>query len=440
MKKIINTIMILILILSNLTISMAQENPDNYPLSSGAAVVIDYETGEILYGRNEHGKMFPASTTKMMTAILAYENLQMDEVIKIDYDFGYVDGSSMYILQGEEFTVEQLLKTMLIKSANDAAVILGNKISGSPEEFAKLMNKRAKELGAKDTHFANPNGLHDDNHYTTAYDLALIGRKLISYDYLKEIVGTVNYSLDETPLTPEKRYYRNTNHFLWSQRQIAYKNQYIPIKYDLVDGIKTGYTNKAGNCLVSTAKNDDIRVVSVTLKSNGFEVYSDSRYLLDYGLENFKDFNILQQGEILGNVDIPFSKEKSIEYESSQSFTLARKKDFDSESINRSIKLNDELKTPIKKGNVIGRLELTEGDDLLESIDIIASSDANFIIDFEKIKSNTIYALKIISIVIVSLILICLSIRFYNIRKRKSRSLMKKRSKNKQTDSNRKSS
>ena len=175
----------------------------------------------------------PASTTKIVTALLAIENLDLEKSITVPEDFQLVDGSSMYLLPGETFTVRELIQAVLIHSANDACVLLAMEISGSVDSFVQLMNQRAIELGATNTHFVNPHGLHDDNHYTTAYDMAIMAREAMKNDEFRKIVGQSSLILPETPKTPEKRIYNNTNRFLWSKSEIIYKNQYIPIKYDI---------------------------------------------------------------------------------------------------------------------------------------------------------------------------------------------------------------
>lgn len=402
---------------------------DSLNLKGEAAILMDYETGKILYSKNPYKKMYPASTTKILTAILAYQNLDIHKKITLDYDLGFIDGSSMYLLKGESFTVDQYMHAFLIKSCNDIAVLFANAISGSVKEFANLMNQKASELGAKNTHFTNPNGLHDDNHYTCVYDMALFSRELMKYKYLKNIVKTVNYSLDETAQTPEKRYYRNTNRFLWSTRNIDYKGKSIDIKYDLIDGIKTGYTSKARNCLSSSAQKNDLRLISVVFKSEGFEIYTDSRKLIDYGFENFKRFVIQNKNNRIGSKEFKFSKENTLNYGINEDFSLVEKKDFLPSTLTKKIQLDKELSYPIKKGQIIGSISYYKNDEFIEKKELIALNDIHFLITISDILKIIIQILKYLFIIIFILFFICLIIRFINLKRRKKNRKKRKRKK-----------
>lgn len=428
MKRKLITLIVILNILFLSTFQSFALN-DSLNLKGEAAILMDYETGKILYSKNPYKKMYPASTTKILTAILAYQNLDIHKNITLDYDLGFIDGSSMYLLQGESFTVDQYMHAFLIKSCNDIAVLFANAISGSVKEFAKLMNQKASELGAKNTHFTNPNGLHDDNHYTCVYDMALFSRELMKYKYLKNIVKTVNYSLDETAQTPEKRYYRNTNRFLWSTRNIDYKGKSIDIKYDLIDGIKTGYTSKARNCLSTSAQKDDLRLISVVFKSEGFEVYTDSRKLIDYGFENFKRFVIQNKNNRIGSKEFKFSKENTLNYGINEDFSLVEKKDFLPSTLTKKIQLDKELSYPIKKGQIIGSISYYKNNEFIEKKELIALNDIHFLITISDILKIIIQILKYLFIIIFILFFICLIIRFINLKRRKKNRKKRKRKK-----------
>ena len=189
-------IIIIITLIATLipNIVSAQNTPT---ITAPHGVLIDYETGNVLFSKNAHKQAYPASTTKVMTAILTLENANLNDRVTIDYDL-YVEGSSMFLLKGESFTVEELLKALLIKSANDCAEALAIHITGSVEKFVEMMNKRAKELGALNTNFVNPHGLADPNHVTTAYDLAMIAKHAMTFDTFREIVSTTMLNLDAT--------------------------------------------------------------------------------------------------------------------------------------------------------------------------------------------------------------------------------------------------
>ncbi len=331
-------------------------------ITAPGAVLIEMDTGRVLFDQNAHQPAYPASTTKIMTALLAIEHLDMDQVIPVPEDMGPANGAAMYLLPGESFTVRELVDSLMVKSANDAAVLLARTISGSVESFAELMNQRAAELGARNTHFTNPNGLPEDSHMTTPYDLAVISRHAMQDPLFREIAAQVRVTLDETEQTPEKRYFRTSNRFMWSQALISYRDELIPIKYDVVDGIKTGWTRQANQCLVSSGEVGGIRVIAVVLGAEGYNIYADSRALLDYGFEHFEPYTLLAPGTVLGEMEIPGSIEGSIPYGVREEFTALRHRS-DPDFFQYETLLNpDPPEPPIRLGQVIGTLEVTDGD------------------------------------------------------------------------------
>ncbi len=345
-------------------------------ISAPNGVLIDYETGQILFNKNAHEQTYPASTTKVMTAILVLENANLSDTVTIDYDL-YVDGSSMYLLKGESFTVEELLHALLIRSANDAAEALAIHIAGSVEEFADMMNQRAKELGALNTNFTNPHGLPDSKHVTTAYDLAMIAKHAMKFDLFREIVSTNMLTFEPTEQTPETRYYRNTNRFLWGTgigNQILYDGKYIDIKYDIIDGIKTGYTGDAGSCLISSGVRDDYRVISVVLGAEGIEVYKDSRTLIDYGHENFSLISLTNNNSESLVASILEGKQGSVDLSIANEKMYAISKYINSNDIKQNVLINENIEAPITKGQVLGKISYSLNGEILEEVDLIANS------------------------------------------------------------------
>ena len=375
MKKTLIIILLLLTFLQNITTVQAENLPS---ITSEAGILIDYDSGNVLFQKNMHEKLFPASTTKIMTALLTLENCKLTDKIVIDYDLGYVDGNSMFVKKGEEFTVEQVLRVMLIRSANDAALVLAKHISGSTEKFIDLMNERAKKLGATDTHFNNPNGLPDPNHYTSAYDLALIAKQAMKYDKFREIVKTTMVTIPPTLQTPEQRIFRNSNKFLWaSKTPMSYKGKIVPVKYDIIDGIKTGYTVVAKQCLVSSAKKNGFRVISVILKCDGYDIYSNSRTLIDYGFDNFSSHQILDKGKILGTKDLKYTKEKVLKYSPEKDYSVVLNNSENKSAITTKVKIKDNLGKNIKKGSVVGYVELYKNKDLVAKVNLIAKDDVH---------------------------------------------------------------
>lgn len=374
--RIIGMVLSMILILNQSPIFAEKSAPT---INGEGAVVIEYETGKVIYSKNMNESLYPASTTKVMTALLTLEHGNLDDVITVPDDIGAGEGSSMYLLPGEKFTVGQLLEAMLVKSANDAAVMLANHVGGDVPSFAKMMNKRAKELGATNTHFNNPNGLPDPKHHTTAHDMALIAKEAMKHEKFRKIVKTKYVSFDQTAQTPETRVYRNTNRFLWSNTLIDYKGTSIPIKYDIVDGIKTGFTDEAKNCLVTTASKDGMRLISVVFKSEGLTVYQDTRTILDYCFDNFKVVELLSPNTLLGEKNIPFSLEGSLSLNCPSGFYSVIDKSSEIKKISKVKEISKDLKLPIKKGDSIGVIKFYDGNKLLGETSITAGNSVNSI-------------------------------------------------------------
>lgn len=413
---------IITILFFNLFISSSFASPIEPDISAEAAILIEIDSGEILYEKNANAPMYPASTTKIMTALLALEHLNLEDKITVPEDMGPADGSAMYLLPGEVFTVRELLDGLLVKSANDAAVLLARTISGDIQSFATLMNQRAKDIGCTNTSFVNPNGLHDPSHTISAHDMALIAREAMKNATFRELVSQVNVTLDETPKTPEKRYFRNTNRFLWSTSKIIYNNEYIPIKYEVVDGIKTGYTEEAGNCLVSSGEKNDIRVISVVFKASGYDVYRDSRLLLDYGFDNFEKKTLIKKDTVLGSQPINYSSQGSLEYGTNEDFVIPYLK-ASLPVYNTKIMLND-LKLPISKGDIVGKLVISN-DKSTNELTLFALNNVESIFNLNFIKQiftyNSSSILKYLGYSLSSLFVLFIGFRYYVYCKRKKR-------------------
>lgn len=236
---------------------------DKLGLVGASAILIDADTGEVLYEKNKDEQHYPASTTKMMTAILAIENLDLNKNIPIDADTPFTEGSRMYLIEGETISGKDVMYGMMLDSANDAAVAFAKKVSGTVEDFAKLMNEKAKEVGAKNTHFVNPNGLHDEKHVTTAYDLAMIARYCMRNETFRHYVGTYHYVIPATNKQQERPMY-NTNRMLYDEKtKVTVGGEQRGCKYEGITGIKTGYTSNAQGCLVASAKRGNMELIAV---------------------------------------------------------------------------------------------------------------------------------------------------------------------------------
>lgn len=261
--------------------------PDGPTVNSGSAILIEANTGTVLYEKNAHERNYPASITKIMTALLGIENCNMDDVITFSknavYSVDPFEDAHISLDVGEQLTVEQTLHAILIKSANEASYGLAEYVSGSVDEFANLMNERAKELGALGTHFTNASGLEDDNHYTTAYDMAMIGRACFENDKFMSIISLpTTYVVPETNLKDEKRYFYNKYKLLpGREKEYAYSL-----------GGKPGWTTISGNTLVSFAEKDGVRLIVCVMKSTLVDIYDDTVNLFEYGFNNYQKINI----------------------------------------------------------------------------------------------------------------------------------------------------
>ena len=261
--------------------------PKGPVIGAAGAVVMDADSGAILYGKNVDKRLYPASITKVLTALLAYENLRPSDKITFSENavFGIEAGSSNIGMDvGETITMEEALYGLLIASANEVAVALGEKVSGSESEFADLMNKRAKELGCQNSHFVNPNGLPDPDHYTSARDMALIAREVYKHPDLVHYMSQMNYHFEQSSKQPDDFWVLNTNDFLTGE-----------VKCDDIVGGKTGYTDQARETLVSFAERDGVRLVCVIMREEPPYQYYDTIDLLDYAFKNFKTVRVAEE-------------------------------------------------------------------------------------------------------------------------------------------------
>ncbi|WP_372996555.1 D-alanyl-D-alanine carboxypeptidase family protein [Lutispora sp.] len=340
-------------------------------ITSPSAILMDAETGRVLYEKESNVKRFPASTTKIMTAILCIEKGNLDDIVTIGTNPPLVErgSSQIYLIPGEQLTLEQLLYAMMLESANDAAVAIAEHISGSVEDFAKLMNKRAKELGAFNTNFVNPNGLHDDNHVTTAKDLALIAKHAMTLPKFREVVSTVNYTIPETNKQPERNYITNTNKLIWKQNKT--------FSYEYAIGIKTGYTTKAKNNLVAGALKDGTELISVVMNENSISntsnVYTNTVKLFEYGFNNYSSKKLLTKNQIVTTITVPETDEK-LNLLAADDFDLILS-DKEISNVESNITLIDDIIKPIQKNQILGYISYSIDGQQIEKISLMAAED-----------------------------------------------------------------
>lgn len=254
--------------------------PQGPQIQAESAILMDIDCGICLYEKNIHQRQYPASITKLMTALLTVENAKLSDVVTFSENAVYgiePESSHIGIDVGEQLTVEESLYGLMLASANEVAMGLAEHVAGSVEAFVDKMNQKAEALGCQDTHFMNPHGLHDENHYVTAYDMALIARAAYQNPTLRKIFSTAEHEIPSTNLEKETRYLVN-NHKLLSNPDMY---------YDGCQGGKTGFTDQALNTLVTFASRDDRTFVCVNLKTNGTPIYADTGAVLDYGFTHF---------------------------------------------------------------------------------------------------------------------------------------------------------
>lgn len=372
-KKLI--LSILVIFIFGLTIFCNRSRAEDLEIYSEAVILIEKSSGKILYSKNSEQKMYPASTTKILTAILAIETLPLDKELTASHDaiMSIPSGYSNAAIQiGETLTVEELLEVFLVHSANEAGYILAENISGSFTEFANLMNKKVKEIGCENTHFTNPSGLHDENHYTTAHDLSLIAQYCMNNDTFRSFVSMPSCTIAPTDKYQE-RYFKNTNEMLNSKSKYYNEN---------IIGIKTGYTSQAQNCLIAGFKKDGVELISVVLgapasiNTNGDSgKYTDTQTLFDYGSKNFEIKKVIAAGNIATQVNVKHATEET------KKLDLIVEKDINIFASNEifkdlspTITIKEDIVAPIYANNVLGTITY-KVDGIEYTANLIAKND-----------------------------------------------------------------
>ena len=376
-KKAISSLLSIFLVLFLFSNSILANNDDininAVNTVSEGCILMETKYNKILYSKNADKKLYPASTTKLMTAILALENCKLTDVATVSHNaifsipLGYTHAN---LVEGEKLTIEQLLNVLLIPSANDAAIVLAEHISGSVDNFAKLMNEKAKEIGCKNTNFVNPNGIHDDNHYSTAYDLCLIGRYAMKFDEIMKIAKITQYTL------PATNKYDKTDRIFNATNELIKNESLNENYYKYATGLKTGYTDLAGSCIVSTAKKDDMELIAVILNAPAIDLrYNDCKALFNYGFDNYKYTTLNSANNTVRTIQIPnATKEtKNLEVIVKDDINTLISSNIDQNTILPIIEINSDLKAPILEGAVIGKITYTINEESYSS-DLIAKN------------------------------------------------------------------
>lgn len=354
LRKISQTVLAFALIFSyNVSAVRAVE----ISVSAKSAVVMEASTGRVLYQKNAFEKMPMASTTKIMTALVAIENGNLSDMVTVSANASGVEGSSIWLSPGETMTLSDLLFGLMLASGNDAAIAIAEHIGGDVETFVGMMNDKAREIGAYNTHFVNPNGLPADNHYTTAYDLALMSAYAMQNKTFREIVKTQYKTL---PWEGHEwdRVVKNKNKILWN--------------YEGGNGIKTGFTKEAGRCLAAAAEREGMQLVSVVLCAP--DMFNDCMALMDYGFENYDNSLVVKAGEKIGEIAVRDGMEKSfpVYTEKDVYFPLTQE---EATNLKKRVYIEETLTAPVKKGQQVGRIDLWLGEDRIQSVALSAPYD-----------------------------------------------------------------
>lgn len=361
-------------------ISPSYADSDNLKTYCPSCILIEANTGKILYEKNSNDVRFPASTTKIMTAILTVENCNLDDVATVSHNAVYsipYDYTHASLKEGEELTIEQLLYALMIPSANDAAIVLAEHISGSVEEFAKLMNKRAEELGCKNTHFVNPNGIHSKDHTSTSYDLALMGKFAMQNSIIRKIVSTNQFTLPATnKYSKTDRIFNNSNDLL---------NTYSRYYYEGTTGVKTGYTGEAGNCIIASARKNDFEVILVVLGGESTNTglsqrYLDCKTLFDYAFNNYSLKTLNEKNAVLKQITVRGATEETqnLNVLIKDKIEIFSENSADLSSLEPEITLDENLMAPISANSAIGKITYnydgqTYSSDLIAETQVLSS-------------------------------------------------------------------
>lgn len=347
-------------------------------IKSPSAILIDASSGKVLYEKNAHQRLEPASVAKIMTLLIAFEAIEkgkanFNDQVKVSERAWKTGGSQVFLGPGEVQTLETLLKCIVISSANDASVAVAEHIGGSVEGFVRMMNEKAKELGLKNTNFTNPHGLSDPNLYTTAYDIAIIAKELIKYPKFFEWSTKLVDYLEHTDKKREPTMLANTNKLLG--------------KYEGLDGIKTGYHEKAGFCFVGSAKRGNLRLISVVMNAaSSNDRFEDTKKLLDYGFGYFNSVTVAKKGATVKRIKVEKGLQKDIEivYKEDKSVLVEKGKE---NEITTKIEIPDKIIAPVKKGEKVGILKVYQENKEIGQVDLVAKQDVKKITYFDILKN-----------------------------------------------------
>lgn len=377
MKKIIIIFMLSIMIIPFNVFAVTSQENSSLLENVKSGILVEASTGEILYEKNKDEKVSIASLTKMVAQIIILENiengsLKWDEIVTTSSNAASMGGTQIWLTAGEKISVEDLFKGMTMASANDATVAFAERIAGTESEFVKLMNDKVKELGLKNTVFKNCTGLDEEGHYSTAYDLSVIARELLTHDDILRFSSVYEDYIRKN--TPNKFWIVNTN------KLVRF--------YEGADGLKTGFTDNAGYTMAVTAKRDDMRLIAIVLGEQVSKVRNDeTTELLDYGFNTYKVNLIKSKGEVVKKIKIDKGSSNEVEIVTQNDILVLNKKSDATVNYDTKVTVN-EIELPVKKGTVIGKIEVLYNNKVIKSDNLIVGNDVEKINYFKYLFDN----------------------------------------------------
>ena len=376
LKKIFWLLLILLSFLANVSaLEVANESQGlNFAENAKSAIMIETSTGKIIFEKNMNDQLPMASMTKMMTLLLIMKNihdghLKWDEKVTTSEHAASMGGSQIFLEVGEQMSVEDLVKGICIGSGNDAAVAMAERIGGTEENFVKMMNDEAKRLGLQHTHFENACGLDSDNHYSSAYDMAMIAKELIQYDKILEYTGTYEDYLR-----------KNTDKSFW----LVNTNKLVRY-YQGLDGIKTGYTDKALYCITTTAKRNGIRFITVVMGEPTSAIRnSETTAMLDYGFQTYELDKVISKDKVLSSEKISFGTSSNVDVVPKEDVNILNTKSGAKRNVSYDFHIRT-IKAPVKVGDIVGKVKILENGKEIMKIDATVRSNVqkvNFFIAY----------------------------------------------------------
>lgn len=373
MKKIFLFLFIFTILISK----VYAEDKTDLIKNARSGILIDSSSGQILFEKNKDERVAPASMTKMVAQILILENIEngnlsWDEKVRASKNAAGMGGSQIWLQEGEEMSVRDLMKGITMASANDATVALAERIGGTEEKFVQMMNEKIKELGLKNTNFVNPTGLDEDNHYSSAYDMAMIAKELLNHEQILEFSSVYEDYIRVG--TPNKFWVVNTN------KLVRF--------YQGADGLKTGFTDNAKYCMAVTAKRDNMRLIAVVLGEDSGKIRNaETMEMLDYGFNLYKVDLVKGKNDVIAKIKIDKASKDKINVYPKIDITILGKKSDASLKYDLEFK-KGKIELPLKKGSVVGSIFVKNGNNIVTKVDAIVNEDINTIGFFKLLLNN----------------------------------------------------